>query len=128
MGETNVFTHSRINRVYILKIGNVFINAPHLWNELRNMMLISTLFILYLVLLGPYLVRGKVDQIRQVIFQFQLWNILYLLYIYVCKQRKYFCVDFRVIITLTIMTYEMPTSFLTRLLAWHRQMYLLYKI
>ena len=68
----NHFTYSRINRVYILLIGNVFINAPHLWNELRNMMLISTLFILYLVLLGPYLVRGKVDQIRQVIFQFQL--------------------------------------------------------
>ena len=63
----NHFAYSRINRVYILLIGNVFINAPHLWNELRNMMLISTLFILYLVLLGPYLVRGKVDQIRQVI-------------------------------------------------------------
>ena len=75
----NFLTHSRINWVYILLIGNVFINAPHLWNELRNMMLISTLFILYLVLLGPYLVRGKVDQIRQVIFQFQLWSILYLL-------------------------------------------------
>ena len=65
--KTNNFTYSRTNRVYILLIGNVFINAPHLWNELRNMMLISTLFILYLVLLGPYLVRGKVDQIRQVI-------------------------------------------------------------
>ena len=55
-----------ISRIIIISSGNVFINAPHLWNELRNMMLISTLFIVYLILLGPYLVRGKFDQIRQV--------------------------------------------------------------
>ena len=83
----NHFAYSRINRVYILLIGNVFINAPHLWNELRNMMLISTLFILYLVLLGPYLVRGKVDQIRQVILWFQIWNIPYL-FIYIRMPSK----------------------------------------
>ena len=52
---------------YNFKIkGNVFVNAPHLWNELRNMMLISTLFVTFLILLGPYMVMVKIDQIKQV--------------------------------------------------------------
>lgn len=42
-----------------------FANA-HLWNELKNVMLISVLLIMYLLLLGPYIVRTKVDQITQV--------------------------------------------------------------
>ena len=62
-----ILLHVQIMPLIIINLsGNVFINAPHLWNELRNMMLISTLFIVYLILLGPYLVRGKFDQIRQV--------------------------------------------------------------
>jgi hypothetical protein len=42
-----------------------FANA-HLWNELRNVMLVSALLILYLVFMTPYIVRVKVDQILQV--------------------------------------------------------------
>ncbi|TRY77226.1 hypothetical protein TCAL_10565 [Tigriopus californicus] len=42
-----------------------FANA-HLWNELKNVMLISVLLIMYLVLMGPYVVRTKVDQITEV--------------------------------------------------------------
>ena len=42
-----------------------FANA-HLWNELKNVMLVSTLLIIYLVALAPYIIRTKVDQIAQV--------------------------------------------------------------
>ena len=45
-----------------------FANA-HLWNELKNVMMISILLIFYLFLLGPYIVRTKVDQIFQVVTQ-----------------------------------------------------------
>ena len=42
-----------------------FANA-HLWNELRNVLIVALLILLYLVLLAPYIFRVKVDQIRQV--------------------------------------------------------------
>ena len=39
---------------------------PHLFNELRNVMLVSTLLVIYFVFIAPYLIRVKVDQIVQV--------------------------------------------------------------
>ena len=42
-----------------------FANA-HLWNELRNVMLVLCLLVVYLLFIGPYVVRTKYDQIKQV--------------------------------------------------------------
>lgn len=44
----------------------VFVNAPHLWNELRNLALVLALLVLYIIFLCPYLFRVKIDQIVQV--------------------------------------------------------------
>ena len=43
-----------------------FFHNAHLWNELRNVMLVTVLLIVYLVFMAPYVVRVKVDQIMQV--------------------------------------------------------------
>ena len=43
-----------------------FFHNAHLWNELRNVMLVTALIIVYLVCMAPYVVRVKVDQIMQV--------------------------------------------------------------
>ena len=46
---------------------------PSLTNELKNWTLVLTLLALYLVLIFPYIVRVKIDQIVQVsLFNFKL--------------------------------------------------------
>ena len=42
-----------------------FANA-HLRNEMKNVLLVSLLLVLYLVALMPYIIRTKIDQIAQV--------------------------------------------------------------
>ena len=43
-----------------------FFHNAHLWNELRNVLLVTVLLIVHLVFMSPYVVRVKVDQIVQV--------------------------------------------------------------
>jgi hypothetical protein len=38
----------------------------HMWNEIRNVGLVAGLFVAYLLLMAPYIVRTKLDQIVQV--------------------------------------------------------------
>ena len=40
-----------------------FMANAHLWNEIRNVILVMTLIIIYLAFFTPYLIRVKVDQI-----------------------------------------------------------------
>merc|ERR1719414_2482472 len=42
-----------------------FFHNAHLWNELRNVLLVTVLLIVHLVFMSPYVVRVKVDQIVQ---------------------------------------------------------------
>ncbi len=51
----------------------LFLANRHILDELRNVMLVSAMLIMYLLMLAPYLVRVKVDQIMQA-------RILYSLY------------------------------------------------